>query len=221
MENNEMELQRELDQLNEDIARETKRRVMPDAKLMLERGTRILVIERKLSEIRNLEYAEEIDIDLIVGFDWYCVSSFREDTYLVCDLLGDRKDKYKSVIFRFTHSVETRFGGLNDEVLDQHPLYGRGLDICGFFVVKNSEWKSSLQNKMKTHICYNEKFWSKVEHYLFRDKGGEMACLATGTEYWLSTDSVDDFRKRIFLNRGIGIEHIECQSGKKILPVGT
>lgn len=203
MKNNEMELQRELDQLNEDIARETKQRVMPDAKLMLERGTRILLIERKLSEIRNLEYAEEIGIDLIVGFDWYCVSSFTEDTYLVCDLPGDRQDKYKSAIFRFTHSMETRFGGLNDEVLDQHPLYGRGLDICGFFVVKNSEWKSSLQNKMKTHECYNEKFWSEVEHYLFRDKGGEIACLATDIDYRLSSDSVDDFRKRLKININI------------------
>lgn len=197
MDDIENRLQRELDKLNEEIEKEHKQQKMPDLQLMLERDSRRLLLERKLSKLKGIEYAEPLEIDLPVGFDWHAAFSFRGDSYLLCDLSGEANNLYKSVVIRFINAMEARFGGLNDEVFDQHPLYGKGLDICGFFLIQNSSWKLSLQEKMQTHSCYDADLWSSIKHYLFRDKGGEIACLATNLEHWFSKNSIDDLRLKI------------------------
>ncbi len=196
MKNIENKIQKELDQLNRAIHQEQKQQILPSVQQMLDRDSRRLVLERKLSEIRQLEYADDIDIGFNVGFDWYTISSFRGEAYLICDLINVDKAPFKSAVFQFLNPIEICFGGLNDEVFDEHDLFGKGIDICGFFLIKNSYWKRNVQKKMQTHASYCDELWTNIKHYLFRDKGGEFACLASTFEYWFSYDSIDDFRKK-------------------------
>lgn len=185
----------ELEALRGEIAADDARRVLRDEHTRQQRRERLLELERQLCRHRGEEFADELDVKIGVGFEWHVVVGFTSEPVLFCPLLKPEGAK-RSVAFEFVESVETSFGGLNDEVLEGHRLYGRGLDVCGFFVVRNSAWKRSVQAAMKRHPSYDEPRWERIEHFLFRDKAGELSCLATGFRSRLLEESVQELRER-------------------------
>jgi hypothetical protein len=153
-----------------------------------------LILERRLASIQGEEYAEPLDrIQVVVGFDWWVHAGFGSETLLACGLQRPQGEE-NSVLFRFGGVVETHFGGINDEVLDAHPLYGKGMDVCGFFIVRNSSWKATVRDAMSRHDAYDARSWDDVTHYLFRDKPGELSCLAKTLEWQVSALSLARIR---------------------------
>ncbi len=201
MKNEEIKIEEELNKLNATISRDQKKQLIPEPEILVAREMKRLDLERQLGDLRGDEYAEPLNFELTVGFDWYSFASFSGDAHLVCNLDKDYAP-YQSVIFRFIDSVETKFGGLNDEIIEEHYLYGKGLGLCGFFVVRNSNWKKITKEAMKKHTFYNAKLWSKINHYLFRDKGGDFACLASSIEYCLSQKKVSEFTNVFSMDKG-------------------
>jgi hypothetical protein len=60
-----------------------------------------------------------------------------------------------------------KFEGPNDEVLSGHPLYERGLERYGAYVVfENSSWISEKQTINKVHSQYTPEVWEGLKHYL-------------------------------------------------------
>ncbi len=179
----EQDLEKELRALDEEEARDRHQRVLAGTEARSERQARRLRLERELCRVREDEFVEPLELELTVGMQWTSVATLDGHAYLVCEMASGIA---KTVVFRFDSPVETRMGGLNDEVIEAHSLFGKGLDVCGFFVVRNSRWRDPMQKAMSIHPCFDPSVWSSMEHYLFRDKGGEFACLATGYEYWFS-----------------------------------
>jgi stress-induced morphogen len=74
------------------------------------------------------------------------------------------------ITFRSCYS--TKFGSPGDEVLDGHPLYGRGLTRYSPHKVNNSEWIKELEAIQATHSEYRGPGSIKGDHYAlaFKDE---------------------------------------------------
>ena len=59
----------------------------------------------------------------------------------------------------FKGSVAVKLGPPNDEVLDGHPLYGRGLGGYGTYVVENSRWLAELIEINRVHEHFDPRSW--------------------------------------------------------------
>jgi hypothetical protein len=190
---NEEQLAKELERITTEIREAVSQRHVPS----LELYSRQLELQRELGRIRGTEFAERVDEPrLRVGFEWHVTAGFAQDTILACDLVNP-DERGRSVLFRFRSVIETRFGGLNDELLDEHPLFGKGLDVVGFYIVRNSSWKESMGKAMSHHSGFDSTAWSDLNHYLFRDKGGELGCLAKGFDWKVSTASIKEICDRL------------------------
>lgn len=132
----------------------------------------ILNVERSICDLKNEEYAVPIDLGVNV-----CEPPILVSSYGVA-LLFIIVDDARTVVLTFDSVEEVFFGGLNDEVFESHELIGRGLDVYGEYLIKNSSLKDNLKEKNKVHDCYDESYWSSLEHYLIRTKDGEFSCLA-------------------------------------------
>jgi hypothetical protein len=149
-----------------------------DLDAYLRRWRRMLELQRRICESRNMEFAAPTELELPIGMEWHALLGWSSATLLV--------DLYKPVsghpcaAIIFEHVFGSRMEKLNDEVFEAHPLYGKGLDLVGAHVINNSAWKGVVQKCMSDHPCYNEELWRRVKHFLFRDKEGDFHCLATG-----------------------------------------
>jgi hypothetical protein len=183
----------ELDAIHKEIEADLRRRVILDPLKRQLRTERRLTLERELAAAAGDEYAEELAIDVIIGDECYLITGFGEDVALLCGDVG----REGSVLFEFKHNEELRFGGLNDEVFESHPLYGKGMDIYGLFIVRNSRWKRELQAGNAVHTCYSEEWWSGFEHYILRGKEGELSCLARSYGWRVLRESILELREKV------------------------
>jgi hypothetical protein len=79
----------------------------------------------------------------------------------------------------FKGAVAVKMGPPNDEVLHGHPLYGRGLEWYGTYVVENSRWLSELIEINRVHERFDPQAWEDKRHFLlvFHDETVEaIAC---------------------------------------------
>jgi hypothetical protein len=73
-----------------------------------------------------------------------------------------------------------KFGSPNDEVLEGHPLHGKGLMPYGAHYVMNSHWAKELEEINKVHSGYDPERWKDLRHYLLAFHDEMFECLATG-----------------------------------------
>ena len=85
-------------------------------------------------------------------------------------------------IVEFERCYSHRFGGPNDEVLEGHPLYGRGLDAYRAHEVINSRWLAAEQAINSVHHWYRPEAWTTRKHYLLAFHDECFECLAEGTQ---------------------------------------
>lgn len=170
-------IEKELASTNDEIDRLVALRSLESLVLLKDIEKNKLELERRVAAIRGDEYASKVDLKIPVGYNWFVVGGFGRDARLICDHL---KREPGCVVFTFTQTRAMKFGGLNDEVFEGHPLYGKGLGIGGYFIVNNSRWLEQIRSGMKLHSGFNHELWDRMKHFLFRGKGGDFECLATG-----------------------------------------
>jgi hypothetical protein len=65
--------------------------------------------------------------------------------------------------------VSVKIGFPNEDVLlfgGGHPLYTRGLDGYGAYVVENSRWLAELIEIGRTHEDFDPRSWENMRHFL-------------------------------------------------------
>lgn len=124
-------IEKELAFTNDEINRLVALRSLESLTLLNTIEKHKLELERRLAEIRGDEYASKIDLKISVGYNWFVVGGFGRDARLICDHLTREPG---CVVFTFAQTHAMKFGGLNDEVFEGHPLYGKGLSIGGYFM---------------------------------------------------------------------------------------
>ena len=69
-------------------------------------------------------------------------------------------------MLNFVSCAAIKFGAPNDEIIEGHALYGRGIDVGGAYIVANSKWKTEVRYMQGLHQQFDESHWAKYKHYL-------------------------------------------------------
>ena len=65
------------------------------------------------------------------------------------------------------HAIAHYFGGPNDEALNEHPLYARGLRSYGIFEIENSSWIRTLEVRNRVHPHHDPQRFRHLKHFVF------------------------------------------------------
>ncbi len=94
----------------------------------------------------------------------------------------DSQSEDALAIVRFDGCVATQMGDPNDEVLQGHPLYGRGLQGYRPMLVRNSPWIKQLETINAVHGLYDPSRWRTLSHYFFGFHDSTFECVARSFE---------------------------------------
>ncbi len=83
-------------------------------------------------------------------------------------------------IAAFRRCLAHRFGPPNDEALEGHPLYGRGLEMYGAHLVARSSWISELERRNRVHRSHNPELYANWKHYVLCFHDETFECIAEG-----------------------------------------
>lgn len=92
-------------------------------------------------------------------------------------------------IVTFIRPNSHRFGIVNDEAADGHPLYEKGLRVYSAHIIENSTWIEELKAIHKVHPYYSDKHWTNYKHFLlfFHDEIFEIIAEGYKIETYRST----------------------------------
>jgi hypothetical protein len=82
----------------------------------------------------------------------------------------------------FTGAVAVKLGPPNDEALDGHPLYERGLSGYGAYVVEKSRWLQELIAINRGHERFDPQSWQDKRHFLLVFNDETVEAIARGIE---------------------------------------
>lgn len=83
-------------------------------------------------------------------------------------------------IIRFGLPRAHYFGPPNDETLNAHPLYARGLGFYGIYKINCSFWVRSLEVMNRVHPMHNPKLFDTLTHYAFTFHDSIFECVSDG-----------------------------------------
>jgi hypothetical protein len=85
--------------------------------------------------------------------------------------------------FSRCHSI--KFGGPNNEAMNGHPLYGRGLEPYAAHVVHNSQWLEQERVINSVHPYHSDETYAQLNHYLlaFHDETFEALAQSIDTRH--------------------------------------
>jgi len=82
-------------------------------------------------------------------------------------MIDNKSDKtFPLALVTFIKPNSHRFGIVNDEAADGHPLYKKGLEVYRAHIIENSSWIDELQQIHKVHPKYSHKHWESYRHFL-------------------------------------------------------
>lgn len=143
-----------------------------------------LVLERELAEARGESYAVPFkynDLDRKIFSESIRPLVLDLGTYVF--VLYARNppfdDPIKQIaVLRFSHCHGLKTGSPNDETIEGHSLFGRGIDVGESYIVHKSAWLEEIKNINKAHSLYNDEYWSNARHFLIFFKEITVECLA-------------------------------------------
>jgi hypothetical protein len=98
-------------------------------------------------------------------------------TYVTLKDPGDGSVESLALV-EFIGCHSAKLGTPNDEVLNGHPLYGKGLVSYTAQMVENSRWLAELEGINKVHPCYKPAHWRDAKHYVFWFHDTTFECVA-------------------------------------------
>ena len=90
-----------------------------------------------------------------------------------------------------------RLGAPNDEVLEGHPLSGRGQVAYTAQLVKNSRWLAEIEEINKVHRLYDPSHWRRCNHYIFWFHDTTFDCIAESYSVEVYRESMKDMLARV------------------------
>ena len=91
----------------------------------------------------------------------------------------------KVVVVHFPLCSDFTFGSPNDEALNGHPLWGRGLSFYSVHRVENSSWIAQLERRNSVHPRHEKKqFLEGLSHYIFTFHDSTLECVVNDGKFW-------------------------------------
>jgi hypothetical protein len=85
-----------------------------------------------------------------------------------------------TALAEFTNCYNYKFGGINDEVINGHPLHEHGLEAYEAHVIINSEWLKNQEKINSVHTNYSHNLWETRKHFIFTFHDEMFECIADG-----------------------------------------
>ncbi len=103
----------------------------------------------------------------------YVVNELYNPNFLKLDteIISTSEESERFAIIYFNDCADFKLGYPNDEGLDDHPLYGRGLTFYAAHEVVNSSWIRQVGFSLANY-----------HHYILTFKDSTFECIATGFE---------------------------------------
>lgn len=154
-------------------------------------------LQRKLSLAKNQETAVLLDYPYPwdTGAPWPHVVSNGYRTFLIY-YIGENHPVWKSqsheitdlhtehhdltALVEFKNCYNYKFGGINDEVINGHPLYEHGLEAYEAHKIENSTWLNEQEKINAVHSNYSHSLWESRKHFIFTFHDEIFECIADG-----------------------------------------
>lgn len=95
------------------------------------------------------------------------------------------------IVVSFPHCDTFIFGAPNDEALNGHPLYGRGLKAYSAHKVLESDWIRELERRNSVHPRHNkDHYLADRVHYIVTFHDSTFECVTTENQHWKTKISV-------------------------------
>ncbi len=102
-------------------------------------------------------------------------------------------DEEPVAVITFPRCYAHMFGLPNDETLDGHPLYKRGLESYRASEVKDSSWILALEKASSINPLHDkEKFLEGLQHIIITFHDGTFECITDGYEVEIRQGPVED-----------------------------
>jgi hypothetical protein len=170
--------------------------------------TVILGLEREIAELKGENYC--VPWDLNIDFSWeigvpaphllhnddktfllyFLSKQYKTANERGIEIVNIKTAKRKIAVVEFKGCVSVKMGSPNDEVLEGHPLHGKGLEYHSAGMVKNSAWIKEIESINKVHNCYNPSDWQDLNHYLLPFKTSTFECIAASYEVSILEDTM-------------------------------
>jgi hypothetical protein len=109
----------------------------------------------------------------------------------------ERRDEL--CVVRFMRNKISRMGLPNDEALQSHPLYRRGLQYYSVGEVLNSSWKREVEDRNR--ITFPDSPPWKCRHFIVTLKENTFECLADDFTTSISEESLEAVMNRLVADR--------------------
>lgn len=177
-------------------------------------GETVLRLERELAASKGEEYAVPVDFSVkwdtgaplphVLQNDYRTFLTFYvnepdpawDGTYVTVKDPGDRSVQSLALV-EFLGCISARLGSPNDEVLNGHPLYGKGLASYTAQRVVNSRWLAELEAINKVHRGYDPDYWRNKKHYILWFHDTTFECVAESYKVELFRESMADLLAKV------------------------
>jgi hypothetical protein len=134
--------------------------------------------QRDVARISGHQYAERIDLGIRMdpGAPEPRVISDSQNTVVIFYVSG--QDMAAKGMVHFKGTYLTKFGGLNDEAIEGHPLHNHGLEPYATHVVRNSEWISEAEQANSVHPNHKAGWSERYEHFVICFHDETFECIA-------------------------------------------
>jgi len=148
----------------------------------------LLAAEREVARVHGRQYALELTLDLAwdPGAPMPFLISNGHQAAVIFYLLSsdqpeptgaeDMDDAVGAIVFDGVHDVQ--FGGLNDEAIEGHPLFGAGPVPYAAHEVLNSAWITEAERRNSVHRFHKSGWHERKKHYVLRFHDETLECIA-------------------------------------------
>ncbi len=91
----------------------------------------------------------------------------------------------------FTHCFAAMHGPPNDEALNGHPLYERGLRFYGAYEVLKSSWIRGLERANRVHPLHSLERYARLRHFVFTFHDSTFECVAENYSVEFQASTID------------------------------
>ena len=144
----------------------------------------VLSAEVALAKAKSEPFAVPLDVGFVTGREAPIVLCADSTTVLVCEASRANSDGiYEDIgyaIVEFPLCDWSTFGYPNDEAIEGHPMYGKGLDSYDAFEVFNSPWKRRMTEQNR--VAFPDTKESATRHLIFSFHESTFECLAEQIE---------------------------------------
>jgi hypothetical protein len=112
---------------------------------------------------------------------------------------ADAEEEQRIAVVVFTGVRSHMFGMPNDEALDGHPLFERGLGFYGAFRVEQSSWIRKLAAMNSVHPQHRPEAFDDLGHFIFTFKESTFECVAREMSW-----SLRPAEESVLLTVGVG-----------------